>query len=119
MGLVLVVASSAIYLFCTHSLLSQDSRIDDPNPSAAVKSRYDPNGNAHFERNGKGGNPDGYSGVTQYQEDPRGVATHGDGSSSYPDMSGATHPMDYTELRCEDRKPEVDLSYWKDISTDK
>lgn len=119
LGMLVVLLSSMIYLFFTHSLLSEKpSRKLDP--ANSVKTRKHVYNKDHFEQKREPSDPHGYVGETQYQQDPRIRDTQsGDESSSFPAPGGATHPMDYTPLRCEGGQADVDLSYWKDIPTDK
>lgn len=115
LGLVVVLMSSALYLFCTHTLVSRerdsangssrDGRLgyNPPNPKTGVPI-YRP-GDPHFD----------YDNQVVYEEDPRNSA-----GGRRSEVDGAQSPMDYVELRCEGgKKPDVDLSYWKDIPADK
>lgn len=115
LGMLVVLLSSMIYLFFTHSLLS-DNPSRKPDPANSVKTHKHLYDEDHFEP----GDPHGYVSATQYQQDPRiRDAERSDKSNSYPAPGGATHPMDYTPLRCESGQADVDLSYWKDIPADK
>lgn len=51
--------------------------------------------------------------------DPARVNAGGaeDGVAQHDGITGGV--LDYVELQCEGGKPDVDLSYWKDISQDK
>ncbi len=53
---------------------------------------------------------------TPYDRDPRVNAGGAEDGVPHHDAGGA---LDYVELQCEGGKPDVDLSYWKDISQDK
>lgn len=60
-----------------------------------------------------------YSGEVGYEEDPRQPAFQRYAANGGVN-GGATGPMDFVELQCEGgEEPDVDLSYWKDIPSDK
>lgn len=60
---------------------------------------------------------DGY--LVPYDQDPRikDAGSVQDGAAQRNQRPGG--PMDYVELQCETGEPDVDLSYWKEISQDK
>lgn len=112
LGLVVVLMSSALYLFCTHTLVSRE-RDSSNGSSRNGRVRLEPSSPTTGRRPG---DPNFlYDSQVAYEEDPRNP----DGGQR-SEGAGAMSRMDYVELRCEGgKKPDVDLSYWKDIPADK
>ena len=108
--------SSVLYLFCTHTLVSREERGSAHGESAGGRLRFNPWSPTTGEKIQRPGDPNlPYDSEVAYEVDPRlsdGVLRSEGG--------GAQGPMDYVELRCDEgKKPDVDLSYWKDIPADK
>ena len=113
LGMVVILMSSALYLFCTHTFVSREH--DSSNVSSR-DGRFNPSNPKAGEAIHRPGDPNfHYGSQVAYEEDPRNP-----GGVRPSEVVGAQSRMDYVELRCEGGKtPDVDLSYWKDIVADK
>ncbi|CAN0112794.1 unnamed protein product, partial [Scytosiphon promiscuus] len=67
-----------------------------------------------------------FSGATSAEDDAFPMRGGGSGAQGFSKevrlpqgKKAAEGPMDYVELQCEGGEPDVDLSYWKDITQDK
>lgn len=99
-----ILALSVLYLLSSHFVVTRDDRASPDlfGPPVAAGGGAAP---------GVGSDDD-----IPYEPDPR---ANGAAKFRITNDHPAQGPLDYIELQCEGGKPDVDLSYWKDIARDK
>lgn len=113
LGIAVILMSSVIYLFCTHSVLSRES-----SGTGRVRNMFGVGAPSSSAGQRQGDHHYNYGSQVSYEKDPRQKALEGLVGGAQRTV-GARDEMDFVELRCGETPPDVDLSYWKDIPADK
>lgn len=95
----LIALLSTVYLYLSHVEVTR-REIARPDPSRFLGQSFETDG--HYD-----------------DEDPRQHEGGQKAAGSRQPNDPAEGPMDYIPLQCDGGKPDVDLSYWKDIPQDK